>query len=550
MKKRLFPFIVALAALSVAGSAAFYSVFGLSKLFAGASTQVIIMAGSLEFAKLVVASLLYQYWDTINKWLRSYLAIAVFVLMVITSGGIYGFLSGAYQSTATKSELLDKSLLILEQKQVRFEDSKEDLTLEKIQINQSISDLRTSLSNPHSVSWYDKNSETVITSSSGSARRALQAELKTTITDRDNINLKLEAVLDSIGKTDMALLEKEISNEDQRELGPLKYLASTTGWPMDKVVNYFLLLIIFVFDPLAIALVVSANMAFAQIAPKRKEEDYFISRNEHLEKIIEMEPPVGLREEDNTTEPSESLKQRVKENQDKLKEIDEDYFSELEGYMKYIREEDMENLTYPQFVEKHYPEGIMMEDGGGIESIVEPTHEQILEEGTEEPRVIKSENDLNKKELEELSKEVGRLEKEIDKKGKDKINPTDKDLEKLAQALKIVNDSTEPEEVTEDIKEETNKLDLEEFFLKDNDTTQRKQLYDLLVANGYDKAFLRKSDSVHNPDDVEIKKESDRYSEDDIEDYRLTDTTQTLITEITKEAVDETKTHLKYTGRK
>ena len=85
MKKRLFPFLIALSALAVSGSAAFYSVFGLSKLFAGATTEVLIMAGSLEFAKLIVASLLYQYWGTINKWLRAYLSIAVFVLMVITS---------------------------------------------------------------------------------------------------------------------------------------------------------------------------------------------------------------------------------------------------------------------------------------------------------------------------------------------------------------------------------------------------------------------------------------------------------------------------------
>ena len=213
MKKRLFPLLIALSALAVSGSAAFYSVFGLSKLFAGASTQVIIMAGSLEFAKLVVASLLYQYWDTINKVLRAYLAIATFVLMVITSGGIYGFLSGAYQSTATQSELLDKSLMILNQKQVRFQETKEDLNIEKTQINKSISDLRISLSNPQQVSWFDKNSQTVITSTSSSARIALQSELKTTIADRDNINIKIEAVMDSINKTDMALLDKEVSNE-------------------------------------------------------------------------------------------------------------------------------------------------------------------------------------------------------------------------------------------------------------------------------------------------------------------------------------------------
>ena len=172
---------------------------------------------------------------------------------------------------------------------------------------------------------------------------------------------------------------------------------------MDVVVNWFLLLlIIFVFDPLAIALVVAANMAFAQITPKRKEEDYFTSRNKHLEKIIEMEPPVGLREEDmeedNTTEPSESLKQRVKENQEKLKEIDEDYFTDLEGYIQYTREEDIENLTYPQFIDKHYPkvdpsintygdddwatpqeEEEITVDGGEIEVTVTPTPEQLEE---------------------------------------------------------------------------------------------------------------------------------------------------------------------------
>ena len=70
IKERSFPFLIGLSALAVSGSAAFYSVFGLSKLFAGASLQVIIMAGSLEFAKLVTASLLYQYWNEINRWLK------------------------------------------------------------------------------------------------------------------------------------------------------------------------------------------------------------------------------------------------------------------------------------------------------------------------------------------------------------------------------------------------------------------------------------------------------------------------------------------------
>jgi len=299
MKTKILPYLIAFSALSVSASAAFYSVFGLSKLFAGASTQVIIMAGSLEFAKLVTASLLYQYWSEISKALKVYLSIAVFVLMVITSGGIYGFLSGAYQETATKSEFLDKSLAVLQVKQNRFEDNKNDLTLEKTQLNNTIKELRTSLSNPAQVQYVDRESGQLITTTSSSARKALQSELNTTIEDRNNINLKLEAVQDSIMKLDTDLLELEMGNEEQRELGPLKYLSDMTGTPMDKVVNWFLLLIVFVFDPLAIALVVTANFAFSRTSIKDDMEDLGLDMSgmNRLEKVETLNGEVanGLR---------------------------------------------------------------------------------------------------------------------------------------------------------------------------------------------------------------------------------------------------------------
>ena len=299
MKTKLLPFLIAFSALSVSASAAFYSVFGLSKLFAGASTQVIIMAGSLEFAKLVVASLLYQYWNEINKALKIYLSIAVFILMVITSGGIYGFLSGAYQETATKSEFLDKSLAVLQVKQNRFEDNKNDLMIEKSQLNNTINELRTSLSNPAQVQYIDRESGQLITTTSSSTRKALQKELESTILDRNNINLKLESVQDSIMKLDTDLLNLEMDNEEQRELGPLKYLSDMTNTPMDKVVNWFLLLIVFVFDPLAIALVVTENFAFNTMKSKDEMEDLGLNLSgmKRLEKVEALNNEVanGLR---------------------------------------------------------------------------------------------------------------------------------------------------------------------------------------------------------------------------------------------------------------
>ena len=277
MKKRIFPFIIALSALSVSASAAFYSVFGLSELFAGAATQVIIMAGSLEFAKLVVASILYQYWKEMGVFIKGYLIIATIVLMTITSGGIYGFLSGAYQETATKSTLLDKSVTILEHKKLNFIEKKDDLKLEKKQLVKSISDLRVAMSNPSQIQYVDKESGQLITTTSSSARRDLQSELKETIIDRDNINLNIDVTMDSINSIDIRILNEEIGNEAASELGPLKYLAELTGKSMDVVINWFLLLIIFVFDPLAITLVIVANMAFDKI--RKPEEEVITEKN-------------------------------------------------------------------------------------------------------------------------------------------------------------------------------------------------------------------------------------------------------------------------------
>jgi len=272
MKERIFPYIIALSALSVSASAAFYSVFGLAHLFAGASTEVIIMAGALEAAKLVVASLLYQYWDTINKVLRTYFMVATFILMVITSGGIYGFLSGAYQETATQSEFLDRQVAIIDSKRTRFIESRDDLKI-------TVKELTTALANPTQIQYVDKETGQLITTTSSRQRKLLETQL-------NEAKINLNAVTDSIAVLDIRVLDAQIGNESARELGPLKYMATLTGQPMETIVNWFMMLIIFVFDPLAIAMVVAANMAFANIkGVARDPKDYEV----YKEKIITKE---------------------------------------------------------------------------------------------------------------------------------------------------------------------------------------------------------------------------------------------------------------------
>lgn len=258
MGKKLFPYIIALAALAVSTSAAFYSVSGLMKLFAGASFAVGIMAGSLEVSKLVIASLLYQYWDTLNKVLRTYLTIAAFILILITSAGIYGFLSSAYQETANRDQITTQQITALETKKKLFEQTRDNLLKEK----QSLSELRGSLSKASTTQYTDNKGNLVVRSNKASFK-----EIERASQSDDKLSGKLDIVNDSIFNLENKILQVKTNATSSSELGPLKYLSGLTGYPMDKIINWFLLIIIFVFDPLAIALVIAANFAFT-----RKEE--------------------------------------------------------------------------------------------------------------------------------------------------------------------------------------------------------------------------------------------------------------------------------------
>ena len=355
--ERIFPFLIAISALSVSASAAFYSVSGLSKLFAGAQWEVIIMAGSLEVAKLVIASLLYQYRKTLPLLLKGYLIAACTVLILITSMGIYGFLSAAYQETAHKEGNITAQIELLETKRDNVKEQLEVYNEEKTSINTAITDLRNGLAN-NTIQYRDRESGQIITTTSSSTRRALEKQLDQAITRQTEINTKVDSLNTKIFDFESKIVETRIGDGTVGELGPLKYLAALTGISMDRIINYLLLIIIFVFDPLAISLVVAANFAFEKLKPKEKKlyvkQENWIDRNQVSEQqqtdvIKTKEKPQPKREEPSIRNEIERLeKEKTKvQNSDLIEKRRNKQMDEIQNKINQLKEgDDDKTITY------------------------------------------------------------------------------------------------------------------------------------------------------------------------------------------------------------
>ena len=219
---------VGLSALLVAGSAAFFSVFGLSNLFAGAKLSVVVMAGSLEFGKLVAASFLYRFWDNINRLLKIYLVTGVIILVGITSAGIFGYLSNAYQGATINFEKQSTELLALE-------DRLDVLEEDRVFLKQELEDQVESLP------------ENFIT-----AKRNLREQYNPQIQVISNDILEVKG---RISDLEIELIETGV------DVGPAIYLAKAFETDVDNVVKFFIFILIFVFDPLAVSLVLAFNHA-------------------------------------------------------------------------------------------------------------------------------------------------------------------------------------------------------------------------------------------------------------------------------------------------
>jgi hypothetical protein len=266
-----FGYLLGFSALTIAGCAAVFSVYGIGQLFSGAMIAVIIMASALELGKLVTASYLQRYWYKINLMMKIYLIIGVAFLMAITSGGIYGFLSSAYQETFQKLKIAENEISFLKQKEDFYADDVARYDKELDRISESINSL--SKAKVTSIQVRDNNTESGIRNTISTAElRLAQERIAVEEVNRKEIEVKRSVASDSLQKYQMAILNKENDTEVSGELGPLKYIAELTDTGMDEVVNYFILVFIIVFDPLAISLVIATNWVFKEEENKNKEE--------------------------------------------------------------------------------------------------------------------------------------------------------------------------------------------------------------------------------------------------------------------------------------
>ena len=305
-RSRIFPYLVGLSALLVAGSAAFYSVFGLSKLFSGATLAVIIMAGSLEFAKLVSASFLYRYWTKVNTWLKYYMTVGVVTLVLITSAGIFGFLSNAYQGATIEFE---KQSTVLLYKEDRLSQLQEDKTYLKEELEQAISELP----------------DNYIT-----AKRQLRADYNPKVLE---INDDILGVKSEIGDLKTALIETGV------DVGPAIYLARAFGTDVDSVVKFFIFILIFVFDPMAVALVISYNIAMVNrrgsvdrsedrsIEKKPRRLGLYKEGKSMMEKIVKE----TFKPDTDEKKPKKKVKREVKKVDKVIEEVMEDDIGYISG---------------------------------------------------------------------------------------------------------------------------------------------------------------------------------------------------------------------------
>jgi hypothetical protein len=285
-------YLVGISAIIIAGCAAYFSITGLGILFAGASVSVMIMAGSLEYAKLVTATYLKQKWDTIKGFNKWYLTSSVIILMAITSAGIFGYLSNAFQQQNIKLDQVQREIDVWNNK---IKTDTAQIALYTNQLNQLQSNSNTVLNN--------------------STNRSSLRFATSTGREQSKIRTKISVLNDSVVAYNGHINDIKNNNiELEREVGGFRFVAEAFGMSLNSVVKFFIFLIVIVFDPLAIALVIAFNQL---VLTKKEDEEIQPSNPEDLKNFVDETTRLHLSENDlkkleetllNPPKPNEELK--------------------------------------------------------------------------------------------------------------------------------------------------------------------------------------------------------------------------------------------------
>ena len=309
-------YLVGISAIIIAGCAAFFSVTGLGVLFSGAAASVMVMAGALEFAKLVSATYLKQEWDTLKGFNKWYLTSAVGLLMIITSAGIFGYLSNAFQAQSLKLQVVDRQIAVY---QTKIEQNTAQIT----QLNQQLGGL-------------SQTQSTIL--EKGKVNNRLLRSIDSKDKQTAQINKKIEDLQTENAKNTEEINKIKLSNLDlEKEVGGFRFVAEAFGVELKKVVKFFIFLIVIVFDPLAVALIIAFNGLIGK-KPKKKQWDgeetlkelhnYFENTpkeeiDAHIDEVNKMYEVYGDKKEEEPEVIMENISNENKENENILQSEEE-----------------------------------------------------------------------------------------------------------------------------------------------------------------------------------------------------------------------------------
>ena len=263
-------------ALCISAVAAYYSIVGLMAIFSASAFSIAVMGVVLEIGKLVTASWLYQNWKTVPKVLKYYLTSAVVILMFITSMGIFGYLSKSHIDAGTNTSQITVKL-----DRVNSRIASEQKTIDRAE--RQLENLDKALERYVELGAVSK----------GLDRRESQEEERLKLTNMVNKSQeKIDEYLDEKSEYQLEIKNFEV------EVGPLKYISALLYGDdaltfLENAVRWVILILVFVFDPLAVLLVVAANITIRDVLNKRKRIREKLLRKQRKNKILVKEEPIG-----------------------------------------------------------------------------------------------------------------------------------------------------------------------------------------------------------------------------------------------------------------